>query len=121
MPRRTADGRQTEDQERMSDRIDRLNSALADRYRLEREFGAGGMATGFPGTPHFMSPQQATGDASIGSRADLAAFAACDVGFDGRLLMLGYAGRLQADQPDRRLILGQNWLTELRERLGGDR
>ena len=29
----------------MPDPIDRLNAALADRYRLERELGAGGMAT----------------------------------------------------------------------------
>jgi tRNA A-37 threonylcarbamoyl transferase component Bud32/tetratricopeptide (TPR) repeat protein len=29
----------------MTDRFDRLNAALADRYRIERELGAGGMAT----------------------------------------------------------------------------
>ncbi len=29
----------------MSDILDRLTSALADRYVLERELGAGGMAT----------------------------------------------------------------------------
>ncbi|MCH7876305.1 MAG: hypothetical protein IH965_13545 [Gemmatimonadetes bacterium] len=29
----------------MSDVIDRLSTALADRYRVEREIGAGGMAT----------------------------------------------------------------------------
>ena len=29
----------------MPDLLDRLQSALADRYRLERELGAGGMAT----------------------------------------------------------------------------
>jgi serine/threonine-protein kinase len=29
----------------MSDQLDRLRTALADRYRLERELGAGGMAT----------------------------------------------------------------------------
>ncbi|MGD8278957.1 MAG: protein kinase [Gemmatimonadota bacterium] len=29
----------------MGDTIDRLNAALADRYRIERELGAGGMAT----------------------------------------------------------------------------
>ena len=29
----------------MSDPVDRLSAALADRYRIERELGAGGMAT----------------------------------------------------------------------------
>src|SRR6188768_3802539 len=29
----------------MTDRFDRLNAALADRYRIERELGSGGMAT----------------------------------------------------------------------------
>jgi len=29
----------------LSDRLDRLSAALADRYRIERELGAGGMAT----------------------------------------------------------------------------
>jgi serine/threonine-protein kinase len=29
----------------MTDQFDRLNSALADRYTIERELGAGGMAT----------------------------------------------------------------------------
>ena len=29
----------------MTDAIDRLTTALADRYRLERELGQGGMAT----------------------------------------------------------------------------
>ncbi len=29
----------------MSDQLDRLNTALGDRYRIERELGAGGMAT----------------------------------------------------------------------------
>src|SRR3970282_171893 len=29
----------------MSDPMSRLNAALADRYRIERELGAGGMAT----------------------------------------------------------------------------
>ena len=29
----------------MSDAVTRLSSALADRYRVERELGAGGMAT----------------------------------------------------------------------------
>ena len=29
----------------MSDQLERLKSALADRYTLERELGAGGMAT----------------------------------------------------------------------------
>ena len=29
----------------MSDALDRLKSALADRYTIEREIGAGGMAT----------------------------------------------------------------------------
>ena len=29
----------------MTDGMDRLTAALADRYRLERELGAGGMAT----------------------------------------------------------------------------
>jgi len=28
----------------MSDSVDRLSDALADRYRIERELGAGGMA-----------------------------------------------------------------------------
>ena len=29
----------------MADQIDRLEAALADRYTIERELGAGGMAT----------------------------------------------------------------------------
>jgi serine/threonine protein kinase len=29
----------------VSDTIDRLTAALADRYRIERELGQGGMAT----------------------------------------------------------------------------
>ena len=29
----------------MSDIVERLSAALADRYRLDRELGAGGMAT----------------------------------------------------------------------------
>ncbi len=29
----------------MADALDRLKSALADRYAIEREIGAGGMAT----------------------------------------------------------------------------
>ncbi len=29
----------------MNDTLPRLSAALADRYRLERELGAGGMAT----------------------------------------------------------------------------
>jgi serine/threonine-protein kinase len=29
----------------MSDSLSRLSTALADRYRIERELGAGGMAT----------------------------------------------------------------------------
>ena len=29
----------------MSDSLDRLRAALADRYRIERELGQGGMAT----------------------------------------------------------------------------
>jgi hypothetical protein len=29
----------------MSDAVNRLSAALADRYRIERELGAGGMAT----------------------------------------------------------------------------
>ncbi len=29
----------------MSDIVDRLSAALSDRYRLDRELGAGGMAT----------------------------------------------------------------------------
>ncbi len=29
----------------MSETLDRLTTALADRYRIERELGAGGMAT----------------------------------------------------------------------------
>ncbi len=29
----------------MTDQLDRLTAALADRYRIEREIGAGGMAT----------------------------------------------------------------------------
>src|SRR5512147_1192325 len=31
----------------MADLLDRLKASLADRYRLERELGAGGMATVF--------------------------------------------------------------------------
>ena len=31
----------------MSDAIDRLKTALSDRYTIERELGAGGMATVF--------------------------------------------------------------------------
>ncbi len=31
----------------MSDLLDRLKSALADRYAIERELGAGGMATAY--------------------------------------------------------------------------
>ena len=29
----------------MTDQLDRLKAALADRYTIERELGAGGMAT----------------------------------------------------------------------------
>ncbi len=29
----------------MTDQLDRLKAALADRYKLERQLGAGGMAT----------------------------------------------------------------------------
>lgn len=32
----------------MNNTLDRLAAALADRYRLERELGAGGMATVYP-------------------------------------------------------------------------
>ena len=31
----------------MSDTLVRLTTALSDRYRLDRELGAGGMATGY--------------------------------------------------------------------------
>ena len=31
----------------MSDTLDRLSTALADRYRVDREVGAGGMATDY--------------------------------------------------------------------------
>ena len=31
----------------MADVLDRLDAALADRYRIEREFGSGGMATAY--------------------------------------------------------------------------
>ena len=33
----------------MPDRIDRLKTALADRYVIQEELGAGGMATAQPG------------------------------------------------------------------------
>ena len=32
----------------MTGNVDRLTSALADRYRIARELGAGGMATVYP-------------------------------------------------------------------------
>ncbi len=35
----------------MSTVLERLKTALADRYRLERELGAGGMATVYLGHP----------------------------------------------------------------------
>ena len=34
----------------MADPLERLQSALADRYRLERELGRGGMAVVYPAT-----------------------------------------------------------------------
>jgi len=32
----------------MTNELDRLKAALADRYAIEREIGSGGMATGHP-------------------------------------------------------------------------
>ena len=34
----------------MSDQFERLKAALADRYAVEREIGAGGMTTVYPAT-----------------------------------------------------------------------
>ena len=40
----------------MTDPLPRLTAALSDRYRLERELGAGGMATVVPGPGHQARP-----------------------------------------------------------------
>jgi len=53
----------------MSDVMSRLAVSVADRYRIERELGAGGMATGLSlGTPQYMSPEQTMGESSITGR-----------------------------------------------------
>jgi hypothetical protein len=40
----------------MSEALARLAAALADRYRIERELGAGGMATAAPHANYDVSP-----------------------------------------------------------------
>lgn len=53
----------------MSDVMSRLAVSVADRYRIERELGAGGMATGLSlGTPPYMSPGQRMGENAITGR-----------------------------------------------------
>jgi hypothetical protein len=120
----------------------RLSATLADRYRIERELGAGGMATGGGGQPVWaregnrllyrvdramMAAELAVRDGAVRVagrrmlfegdwfRADTGAVASVyDVSPDGQYFLMGRA--LPGSRAE--IVVWTNWLKELDARLG---
>ena len=103
----------------MANTFDHLKSALADRYAIEEELGAGGMATVY--LAEDLKHERKV--ALKVSKPELAAVVGADLHPDGDRLVVpqnvgaGTAREGAAPEPERFQVV-VNWFEELKERVG---
>jgi hypothetical protein len=94
----------------MSEVPSRLTTALADRYRIERELGAGGMATVYLGTPHPLLSLSGYREARNRQQYDVSPD-------DHRFIMI----RESAGDASGNVVHLENWLAELEAKVQAKR